>query len=186
MTILERINYISKISLDFDFNNYLKENNKEIVVFKIDTLNKKYVIKEGRDFDKILEQANLKYVDSKAGYLVNIKLHLKTDVDSDLMLLSDIVLNSNPIDLDTIIIHELVHMLIDSEQSHLMTLSEDSEIMGKKIYKITDYCDESCTRHTEDFCINLAQACINYNRMTKNFESDLITIKSAMRFDVFE
>lgn len=50
MTIIEKIKYLSKIALDFDFEEYLRTNNKEITIFEIDTINEKYVLKEGRKF----------------------------------------------------------------------------------------------------------------------------------------
>lgn len=141
--------------------------------------------KKEENFDQILEHSNQKYFHSKAGYLVDVKTQLKTNVEADLMLLSDIVLNSNPIDIDTIIIHELVHLLIDSEQSNQIILSENSREIGSAIYKLTDYPNEDFTRHTEDFCQRLSQTCITYHNKTKNFESVDQAIRSAMRFDMF-
>ncbi len=185
MTILEKVKYLSKIALDFDFEEYLNTKNKEITIFEIDTINKKYVLKEGRNFDQILEHSNQKYFHSQAGYLVDVKTQLKTKVEADLMLLSDVVLNSNPIDIDTIIIHELVHLLIESEQSNQIIISENSREIGSAIYKLTDYPSEYITRHTEDFCQRLTQACMTYHNKTKNFDSVDQAIRSAMRFDMF-
>ena len=186
MTITEHINYLSKVALNFNFNEYLITHNKEIIIFEIDTINNRYVSKEGLNFEEILEQANRRYFHSKAGYLVDVKTQIQTQVEADLLLISDIVLNSNPIDIDTIIIHELVHMLIDSDQSALLDISENAREIGNQIYKLTDYPNETATRHTTDFCQSLAQACITYNNMTKNFMDGTMAIRSALRFDIFE
>ncbi len=186
MTILKRVSYLSNLALGFDFENYLTINEKQIVVFEIDTLNRRYLLKEGETFDDILEKSNNKYFDSKAGYLVDIKSKLQTQIEADLLLLSDIVLNSNPIDLDTIIIHELVHMLIESKNESNLELTEEAITIGGQIYKITDYHNVETTKHNLDFCKLLAQACINYNIKSKNFSTDFLASKSAMRFDIFE
>lgn len=186
MTISDKIKYLSAMALCFDFEEYLNTNNKEIIIFEIDTINERYILKEGRNFDQILENSNQKFFHSKAGYLVDIKTKFNTKVEADLFLLSDVVLSSNPTDLDTIIIHELVHMLIDSGQNNHMAITEYSREIGSIFYKQTDYPNEDITKHTEDFCQRLAQACITYNNKTKNFENDNQAIRSAMRFDIFE
>lgn len=186
MEIMQKVKHLSSISLGFDFENYLTTKNKSIIIFEIDTIGRKYLLKEGQDFDDILKQSNERYFDSKAGYLVDIKSQLQAQMEADLLLLSDIVLNSDPKDLDTIIIHELIHMIIDSENKAFLKVSEYAKHIGSKIYGMTDYPNESMTKHTEDFCQQLAQACINYTDYTNNFSCGLNSLKSAMRYDIFE
>ncbi len=184
--IKDRIQYLSRLALGFDFEQYLKQGQKEFTVFRINTIDSCYELLEGDNFDSILEQSNQKYFHSKAGYLADIKTMLNTKVEGDLLLISDVVINSNPIDLDSILIHELVHMMIDSNTNFPFELTEDSNRIGSEIYALTDYPNETVTRHTKQFCKQLANACIHYNIETKNFKTATDAIKSAMRFDIFE
>ena len=186
MTINERLQYISQISLKFDYDNYLKSEGKSLIIFEIDTINSRYKLFYGKDKDELVNQANEKYFDAKAGYLFDLKTQFKTGVEADLLLLADVVLNSNPIDLDTMIVHELTHFMIESGRTDLINLSENAKILGDDLYKLTDRCNEDRTRHTEIFCKVLSQLCINYNQATHNFISNFDVMKSAMRFDIFE
>ncbi|MCX6227042.1 MAG: hypothetical protein NTV01_20225 [Bacteroidia bacterium] len=184
--ISDKIQYLSRIALGFDFRQYLEQNQKRFIVFKINTVDSCYELMEGENFNSILDQSNKKYFHSKAGYLVDIKKMLDTEAEADLLLLSDVVLHSNPIDLDTIIIHELVHMIIDSNTPFPLELTEEAVGIGNEIYRLTDYHNELMTRHTVEFCQHLANVCIHYNTETKNFNNGMEAIRSAMRFDIFE
>jgi HKD family nuclease len=185
MNIYTRVSYLAKLALQFDFAEYLSKENKQLLIFEIDTQNKTYKLFECENIDHLLEQTNNNYIDAKAGYLFNVKSIFNTNTEADLLLLSDIVINSNPIDLDTIIIHELVHFIIESGRSSLIEISKEANALGVQIYNLTDKPEEWRTRHNVDFCKSLAQACISYNNITRNFKNSEFATESAMRFDIF-
>lgn len=185
MTIRERVQYVCMIAFKFDHLKYLTDSGKQLVVFKINTLERRYQLLEGDVSNDVLEAANKKYFDSKAGYLVDLKSQLPTPLHDDLLSLSDIVLYSNPADLDTIILHELVHCLIESGNAGAITEFGEWEILAKNTFALTDKHNQFMTRHTMAFCDLLAIGCSRYNATTANFRGDWDSIRSAMRFDLF-
>ncbi|MEI8201542.1 MAG: hypothetical protein WCH34_00905 [Bacteroidota bacterium] len=184
--ILKRINFLSKLALRFDYLNYLEENKKKLIIFQINLLHNNYSIIHGDNSENLIEQANTNFVVSQAGYLYNICSRLKFSENADLFLISDNVLKSNSNEIDTIIIHELVHFLIDSGNSNFKNISEEAKEIGNNIYNLTDSFNEIESKHTIEYCHILSQACINYNAKTQKFSDSEITLKSSMRFDIFE
>jgi hypothetical protein len=121
---------------------------------------------------------------SKAGYSVNLIARGSTDV----LFLTEEVLQSSYRDLQTILLHELAHCLIDSEEDNLVTLTAEAIALGTEFYgKLNPY-DEVWTRHTEYFCQVLALGAINYNEAMSLpgrplFPSAEDCLRSAMRFE---
>ena len=186
MDILERLKFISKISFDFDFEIYLAKESKSILVLKIDTINEKYSLISGVDDANILECINsTRFWYSLAGYRVNAHNHFRTNIPVDIFLVSDIIINSNPSHIDTIIIHELTHLLIDSENSHAFALLPHFKEMGLRLYYATDTERTEDTRHNFDFCQLLVYGCSNYQSKTKNFRGLQEAVENAMRYDTF-
>jgi len=185
MDILERIKFISKIAYDFEIDDYLQDKSKSLLIFRIDTVSKKYSLLFGNDIDNILESANLRFVDSMAGYKVDVHKVFSKKTPSDLFLISDIVINSNPTHIDSIIIHEIAHLLIDSN-NQCMSLASFITDMALKLYYSTDIENVEKTRHDKEFCKLLVYGCINYQSETKNFKTLQETVESAMRYDIYE
>jgi hypothetical protein len=135
----------------------------------------------GNDNKNLLAKANKKYVEAKAKYHYDISISF-ADADSkdELFLLSDVVLFSNPTDIDTIIIHELLHFFIDSNQKVriLEHISESAKKIGSDVFEKRDK-----SIHSLLFIQRLTEGCIRYNSNTKNFSSSLDAINSALRFD---
>lgn len=184
MDIVERFKYISKISYDFDIDDYLQKGAKSLLIFMIDSISKRYTLISGTDTDNILESANQRYVESIAGYKVDVHNVFNKETPADLFLISDTVINSNPTHIDSIIIHELAHLLIDSnnQPSSLTLFIKD---MATKLYYATDVENVHSTRHDIEFCQVLIYGCLNYQSKTKNFDSIQDTVESAMRYDTF-
>ncbi len=183
--IIDKVNELFKLGFGLDYNSYLTKYKKELIVFKIDRINKKYLLKEGNNFEEILENANIRFVDSEAGYSVDTKTNFSTTYEADILLLSETILNSSLIELETIIIHELTHLIIlNSQQITPPLLSKAAIKFGNQIYNLTDKDNEWLTEHTQEFCQYLAEGCIRYNNETRNFANALLAIKSAMRFDL--
>jgi len=181
MDLIERIQYLSELVFDFDFQNYLSINNKSLLIFKIETKKKRYALLYGNDNKNLLEKANKHYVEAKAKYQYDVStIFADTDSKDDLFLLSDVVLFSNPTDIDTIIIHELLHFYINSNQKVrlLEHISESAKKIGHDVFEKRDK-----SIHSLLFIQRLTEACIMYNSNTKNFGSSLDAINSALRFD---
>ena len=183
MDIIERFKYISKVAYDFDVDNYLQKEAKSLLVFLIDSISKRYTLISGIDTDNILDSANQKFIDSIAGYRVDVHDVFNAKSPTDLFLISDTVINSNPTHIDFIIIHELAHLLIDSNnQPPIATFIND---MATKLYYATDIENVNATRHDIEFCQILIHGCLNYQTKTKNFNCIQDAVESAMRYDTF-
>jgi hypothetical protein len=120
----------------------------------------------------------------KAGYSVNLIARGTTD----LLFLSEEVLESSYRDLQTILLHELAHCLIDSGQDDQVTLTEEAIALGTEFYGKLNPFNEESTRHTEHFCQVLALGAINYNRAWSLpdrplFPSAEDCLRSAMRYE---
>lgn len=185
MTIFDRIKYVATIAFDFDFENYLFSQEKLLLIIEIDTINRSYTARESDIPSDLLEAFNSRYIDAKAGYLVDVSSQFSTGLKSDLFSISDIVLNSNPIDLDTIIIHELTHCLLESNHAKKILPYGDWEEDASKLFSHTDEDLQHQTLHTQEFCNLLCQGCHRYSHKTANFGSGWLAARSAMRFDAF-
>ena len=185
MDILERIRFISQIAFDFNIDNYLAKEAKSILVFKIDTNNKSYSLLLGNDVDNILDCANAKFIDSLAGYKVNVHEIFEKQTPADLFLIADVIINSNPSHIDTIIIHEIVHLIIDSGNSQTITILPFIKEMALRLLYATDIENIERTKHDEEFCMFLIYGCANYQSKTKNYRNLQETVENAMRYDTF-
>lgn len=184
MDILERFKYISNVAYDFNIDNYLQKETKSLLIFLIDSINKKYSLISGVDTDNILASANKDYEDAKAGYCVNVHQVFNKKSPADLFLISDIVINSNPTHIDSIILHEIAHLLIDSS-SQPSSMPSHIDDMAMKLYYATDINNADRTKHDIDFCKVLIYGCLNYQSKTKNFIDIQETVENAMRYDTF-
>ncbi len=119
-----------------------------------------------------------------AGYSVNRVAQGSTDV---LFLTEEVIQNSFR-DLQTILLHELAHCLIDAKEDDFVTLTEPAKELGARFYNNLNPDLEMATRHTEYFCQVLAQGAINYNR-AKSFPSHPLfpsaeaCLRSALRYE---
>lgn len=121
---------------------------------------------------------------AKAGYSVNLIAQKTTDV----LFLTDEVLQSVYRDLQTILLHELAHCLIDSGEDQFVELTDAAITLGNLFYKNLNPALEQATRHTEYFCQVLALGAINYNRAMSLPEHPLFPsaegcMRSALRYE---
>jgi len=138
MDVPERIQFVSQLAFYFNIDNYLAKETKSILVFKIDTFNKRYSLLQGNDIDNILDCANANFVDSLAGYKVDVHELFEKQTPADLFLIADVIINSNPSHIDTIIIHEIAHLLIDSGNSQTISILPFIKEMALKLLYATD------------------------------------------------
>ena len=182
MNIQERIKNVSSIAYDFDLNNYLQF--KSLLVFLVNSNSKRCSILSGNDIDNILERANRTPVDAVAGYAVDAHEIFSTETPTDIFLISDNVLKSTTQHIDSIIIHELSHLLIDSKKQ-CKSLPSFVNDMAIKLYNATDIENSERTRHDLEFCQLLIYGCFNYQIKTRKFKTLQETVENAMKYDVF-
>lgn len=183
MEINERINYISKIAFNFDFSAYLANESKSLLVFQIDSINKSYSLISGYDDDNFLGYANSNYWHSMAGYRVDAHKLINKKNPRDVLLLANSILNSNPFHLDAIIIHEITHLLIDTNNFNYITIYPFIDELAKKLFNATDIEIIEFTKHDIFFCQLLIYGCSNYQSKTNNFKNLHETVVSAMKYD---
>lgn len=184
MDILDRFKYISKVAYEFDIENYLQIEMKSLLIFLINSIAKRYILISGEDTDNIIALANQRYEESKAGYSVDAHEKFNKQNPVDVFLISDIVLNSNPTHIDSIIIHEIAHLLIDSNKAPSSIPSYIND-MAMKLYSSTDIENVNRTKHDVRFCEVLIWGCLNYQSKTKNFDSLQELVECSMRYDTF-
>lgn len=127
---------------------------------------------------------NLPPAHSKAGYCVNCIAQNSTD----LLFLTDDVLQSQYRDLQTILLHELAHCLIETGEDNIITLTEQAQLLGSQFYNCLNPGLEQVTRHTEHFCQILAFGAINFNTTMSLperpfFPTSEDCMRSALRFE---
>jgi hypothetical protein len=121
---------------------------------------------------------------SKAGYSVNFIANRTTDV----LFLTGEVLDSSYRDLSTILLHELAHCLIDSDQDQYLDITEEARSLGATFYQKLNAYTEPNTGHTTHFCQVLALGAINFNQANSFpdqplFPSAADCIRSALRYE---
>ncbi len=142
-----------------DFDSYLKENNRNLYGVLINPEKKKFEHLFGDMPDNFLPTINTQFHDTIAGYRVNVGGHFITiDVNADVFLINKNNINDPEKETDALIIHELCHMIIDSNSLEKINFQINSKDIyhGNKLYKKTDYVNQRITRHTEEFCHILA------------------------------
>ena len=161
----DKIISLSSIIFNFDFENYLTTNNKQFIGLLISIDEEKYKYLFGPRVEELIEKANGKFHKAKAGYCVNFQERFEIEGNYDVFLIGQEILECQENEIDTIILHELVHMLIDSNniENINFNLSKEAIKFGNLIYKYVDKATEDVTKHTEEFCTCLAEACIRYN-----------------------
>ena len=128
-----------------------------------------------------------RFVDSIAGYKVAVQTVFPIpNLNADVLLLStelDSVSNS---DLDTILIHEICHLVIDSNFINQISLriDEKSRYHGDRLYKKTDRENERITKHDIRFCHLLSAAADKYSSSSEILPSRWDVLNSAMRYDL--
>jgi len=182
-----RFIYLSKLVAGFDFVNYLTDNQKEFIIFKIDLASRQYIPLYGENIETIVAKVNTQFHDTKAGFVTDINniLFLATNTNADLLFLSDVIIDASEPETDTILIHEFAHFLIMSGNQDKIKIDENAKQLGERLYNITDIENVLKTKHLLEFCILLSQLSINYQNGTKAFKDDWEAVKSTMRYDIF-
>jgi len=183
----ERIFELSKEVFGFDFPKYLEVTNKSLFAVKINRKAKCYEELFGETPASILNVINRSFFEAQAGYSYDLHNALPgVDIPSDLFLLCDERLDDKTHKIDALIIHELCHLIIDSNnvQNTTLEIDDSANYLGKKMWDNTDIENEAISRHTIEFCTVLAAASLNAMKYLSTFDSKLKVINQAMRFDM--
>jgi hypothetical protein len=184
---------IAKDIFGFDMETYLLENKRKLWGITIETKSYEHHALFGDPDPSFLKEASELYrkagdkYNAEAGYKVNVgKIpsfsHL--NINADVFLINPERLKNNISNLTALLIHELCHMVIESELIKDIPLKIDKEAMqcGEEIYNKTDKLNENVTKHYLVFCQILAIASHKtqfiYNRL---YTDKWDVIKRAMR-----
>lgn len=179
----ERVFELALQSININLTQYYDDNKKCFygVIFNPNTKN---VINLFGDTPAVvLNYIKTTMVNAKAGFMVDLHLQIAAIDSSDLLLIPEDLLNCNPIDIDTIIIHELVHYTVNSRNININLNEADREV-GNKFYKASGQFDWQETQHNLEFCSYLACAVRNYNNSTNSFISNNQASISSFRYEL--
>lgn len=183
-----RLSTIAADIFDFSVDAYLASNNsRSLFFYAIDLPTRSFLPVSGQPPQELTDLMNGRFVDAMAGYRVAVQsVFPASGVNADVLLLSSELLSATPADIDTILLHELCHMLIDSKSREPSTtaIDEKSRYHGERLYKKTDVENEAVTRHSPFFCSLLSMAAEKYATQYKTLADRWEVIDSAMRYDL--
>lgn len=181
----KKIEKLCSTICQFDFKDYLHRNGRQLYGLIINVRTKKFDPLFGDPSIVFLNFVNEQYIESTAGYRVDFDKRFQTNFCVDVFLISSKLYKKSAKLIEPIVLHELAHLLIDSNNV-ILDIDNDSKILGQKIYNLTykDYGMDSL--HSLIYCQLLAQICKEYSRKVKKNTSAEAIIKSAMRDDIIE
>lgn len=93
--------------------------------------------------------AKLPFAESQAGYRVDLSSRFPAlNVNVDVFLINAELLNDPTPEMDALLIHEMCHWLIDSNEPQLdPMISVEDQRVGERVHRVTDYWNEAITRH---------------------------------------
>ncbi|WP_427501687.1 hypothetical protein ACQE3E_23725 (plasmid) [Methylomonas sp. MED-D] len=135
----------------------------------------------------LTEAMNRRFGDSIAGYKVAVQeVFPIAGLNADVLLLATELSVAPESDFDTILIHKLCHLVLDSNSLGLtnLTLDQKSRYSGERLYKKTDRENERITKHSVQFCTLLAAAAERYAKNSPVLSIRSAVLDSAMRYDL--
>lgn len=172
---------------NLNFDDYLRQHDDRTVIgVMINPTEKKFEELFGEFPDNFLSTINKDFHVSKAGYRVDIGAHFPDlEINSDVFLLNKELVDEPPESIDSLIIHELCHLMIDAKLLNdcEIPFGKKDKYHGQKLYKKTDIINVHRTRHDEEFCTLLAYACEIAAQKSELFDDRWSAIDLAMRYD---
>lgn len=172
----------------FSFVEYLTRHGGRLLYgYLIDAENRRVEPLFGEPPAELTETINSRFVDSKAGYRVDISgVFPSVRVNADVLLVAKDLVSASEVSLDTILLHELCHMLIDSKHRSVVDFAIDKKdrYYGEKLFRKTDFENQTVTKHTREFCDLLAAAAQRLSELRHGFKDRAEVIQSAMRYDL--
>ena len=172
----------------FSVETYLTANNgRQLFGYAIDLPSRSYFPLIGVPPVSLTEAMNRRFIDSVAGYKVAVQTVFPIPgLNADVLLLSTELSSASEFDFDTILIHEICHLILDSNSPGLtnLALDEKSRYNGERLHNKTDRENETITKHSVKFCTLLAAAAEKYAKQSKVLTTRWNVLDSAMRFDL--
>ena len=135
--------------------------------------------------DKLLSAARARPVQSEAGYSVDVGSKLGIPVKGDVFMIRKTHLAHAGDALDSLLVHELAHMVVDSGMDYQWMLSYQDHSAADILQGAGRFEDREDYYHGRSFCVVLAAGCrrliARRGQGTAEVERFL---KDAMRFDV--
>lgn len=167
---------------------YLAANHgRQLFGYAIDLPTRSFFPLFGSPPASLTEAMNRRFEDSIAGYKVAVQTVFPiADLNADVLLLSTELSIAPENDFDTILVHELCHLVLDSNSLGLtnLTLDQKSRYSGERLYKKTDRENEKFTKHSVQFCTLLAAAAERYAKHSSALPTRWDVLNSAMRYDL--
>lgn len=186
--IEERFRALASDVFGLSVETYLEANHgRQLFGYAIDLPNLSFSPLFGNPPTALTEAMNKRFSNSIAGYKVAVQTVFPiADLNADVLLLSTELSNVSESDFDAILIHELCHLVLDSESIERTNLALDqkSRYSGERMYKKTDRENERITKHSVQFCTLLASAAERYAKNSAVLSTRSAVLDSAMRYDI--
>ena len=187
MDIQKRIYQLAIDVFGFDYGTYLEATGRVLLGVAINPEKREFEHLFGDFPDNFLPTINKQFNDTKAGYKVDVGGHFpELGINADVFLLNVRNLDDSEKEIDTLLLHELCHMVLDSNglSDAKITVDEKDKYHGNKLYKKTDVENENRTKHTKEFCDLLSAASDIASKKYSVFQDRWDVINSAMRYDL--
>lgn len=187
MDIENRIYQLASDIFGFDYHEYMKDTGRVLLGVAINPEKAEFENLFGTFPEGFLTILNKQFYDTIAGYSVDVGAHFHDlDINADVFLLNINNLSDNEKEIDSLLIHELCHMVIDSNSLDKTTIAikEKDRFHGGKLYKKMDIENEHITKHTVEFCNLLAAVSEVTSIKYTEFQDRWDCINSAMRCDI--
>ena len=176
---------ICKEVFGIDFDKYLADHgNRALFGLLIDNDARKFEAFFGNPPAQLMAAT---FYDALSGYAVDVAKQVAgLKINADVFLVSKKLLEEDDKEFDPIVLHEVIHMVIDSRvlPDVWKNLDATDQYHGNKLYKKTDTQNEKRTRHTEQFCALPAYAAQLLAELKNTYEDRWDVINRAMRADV--
>lgn len=185
--IEERLKALASEIFGLSVETYLANHGRQLFGYAIHLPSRSFLPLFGNPPDSLTAAMNMRFVDSIAGYKVAVQTVFPiAGLNADVLLLSTELSVAPESDFDTILIHELCHLVLDSNSLGLtnLTLDQKSRYSGERLYKKTDRENERITKHSVQFCTLLAAAAERYAKNSTVLSTRSAVLNSAMRYDL--
>jgi hypothetical protein len=177
---------IARDVFNFDFDDYLKENNRELFGITINADANRYDKLFGNIPENLLAAINTRFNNHPAGYKVNVASTFETiETNTDLLLVRNDILFGDMKLLDALLLHELCHAVIDSSYIEKLNVKRNvtDDKQGEKLF---EYVMPDDNFHDLEFCQLLSYAANIYKNVDSRFKNRQDVIDYAMKFDKFD
>lgn len=181
-----RLFEIATLVFGFDLGEYLRQENKELFGILINNVERRCVPLFGACPANLIDEANRQYLDCKAGYRVNgCARHRRLDPNADLFLVSASLILEPRSTIDALMIHELCHLVVESEfvcQGMLQAAPEVDPLVNA-VHRPFDQVEGIFSIHSVEFCRLLVAASAKSVEVNIGFLNQEDAIAQAVQFE---